>query len=77
MADDKLQTALVKSLSGRQRSAMQSEKSKGTIIPIQVPVVPEGWKSHNFQSAHEGGKVVISKHRPPLPPGKIAATDFC
>ena len=28
------------------------------------------------QSAHEGGKVVSSTHRPPLPPGNIPGTHF-
>jgi hypothetical protein len=29
------------------------------------------------QSTDEGGKVVSPKHRPPLPPGNIAGTNFC
>ena len=29
------------------------------------------------QSAHEGGKVVSPRHRPPLPPGNIPGTHFC
>ena len=33
--------------------------------------VPECWDFHiSKQSAHEGGKVVSPKHRPPLPPRK-------
>jgi hypothetical protein len=27
--------------------------------------------------AHEGGKVVSRKQRPPLPPGNIPGTHFC
>jgi hypothetical protein len=29
------------------------------------------------QSAHEGGKVVSPKPRPPLPPGNSRGTHFC
>jgi len=29
------------------------------------------------QSAHEGGKVVSPRHRPPLHPGNIPGTYFC
>jgi hypothetical protein len=29
------------------------------------------------QSEHEGGKVVSSTHRPPLPPGNMPGTHFC
>jgi len=29
------------------------------------------------QQLHEGGKVVNSTYRPPLPPGNIAGTHFC
>jgi len=31
----------------------------------------------NNQLAHEGGKLVSPKHRPPLPPGTIPGTNFC
>jgi hypothetical protein len=39
--------------------------------------VPEGRGSQILrQSAHEGGKVVIPTHRPPLPPENIPGTHF-
>jgi len=45
---------------------------KGKTIPVEAQRVPGSWASQiSRQSAHEGGKVVICTHRPPLPSKEI------
>ena len=49
---------------------------EGKEIHVRARTGPEGSK-FTRQSAHESGKVVSRKHRPPLPPGNIPGTHVC
>jgi hypothetical protein len=58
-------------------------KGKGKVkaVPLQVWSDPEGTRKLRFPdfmtTARDGGKVVSITHRPPLPPGNTAGTNFC
>jgi hypothetical protein len=55
-----------------------SNAKQSNYKPWQALRFPEVWGSQILrQSAHEGGKVVSPKHRPPLSPGNIPGTHFC
>jgi len=55
--------------------------SKGKAVPLQANSGPEGSRKLRFPdfmtTAQDGGKVVSLTHRPPLPPGNAASTNFC
>ena len=56
---------------------LTTSKGKVEALPVQAPRTPEGWGSQiSWQSAHEGGKVVSPKLRPPLPPRKYSQYSF-
>ena len=50
-------------------------------VPLQAWSGPEGSKKLRFPdfmtTAQDGGKVVSSTHRPPLPPGNTPGTHLC
>ena len=56
-------------------------KSKGKAVPLQAWSGPEGSRKLGFPdfmtTAQDGGKVVSSTHRPPLPPRNTPCTHFC
>ena len=55
-------------------------KNRGKSILLHVCTVPERSRGLRFPdfvtTAHEGGKVVSSAHRPPLPPKKYSWYPF-
>jgi hypothetical protein len=54
---------------------------KGKAVPLQAWFGPEGSRKLRFPdfltTARDGGKVVSLAHRPHLPPGNTAGTQFC
>ena len=54
---------------------------KGKAVPLQAWSGPEGSRKLRFPdcmtTAQDGDKVVIPKHRPPLPPENAPGTYFC
>ena len=50
-------------------------------VPLQAWNGPESSRKLRFPdfktTAQDGGKVVILKHRPPLPPGNAPGAHFC
>ena len=56
-------------------------KEKGKAVPLKARSGPEGSRKLRFPdfmtTAQDVGKVVILKHRPPLPPGNAPGTHFC
>jgi len=54
---------------------------KGKSVPLQAWSGPVGSRNLRFPdfmtTAHDGGKVVSLKHRPPLPPGNAPGTHIC
>ena len=54
---------------------------QGKAVPLQAWGGPEGSRKLRFPdfmtTAQDGGKVVSSTHRPPLPPGNTPGTHFC
>ena len=56
-------------------------KFKGKAVPLQARRGPESSRNLRFPNfvttAHDGGKVVSPRHRPPLPTGNAPGTHFC
>jgi hypothetical protein len=63
----------------KQHYLHQVTKTSNPITGLDRPWGFQEVKAPRFlrQSAHEGGKVVSSTHRPPLPPGNILGTHLC
>ena len=62
----------------RKTEFLRHKKAKDKVIPVQAQSVPGGLVSQiSRQLAHEGGKVVSSRHRPPLPRGNFPGTCLC
>ena len=63
------------------RNAPTHNKYKGKSVPVQAWSDPDGSRKLRFPdfvtTAHDGGKVVSLKHRPPLHPGNAPGTHFC
>jgi hypothetical protein len=62
-------------------SAYHRKVIKGKAVPLQAWGGPEVSRKLRFPdfttTAHNGGKGVSLKHRPPLPPENTPGTHFC
>jgi len=65
----------------RQAKQLSLHKVKGKAVPLQAWTGPEGSMKLRFPyfmtTTQDGGKVVILRHWPPLPPGNTPGTHFC
>jgi hypothetical protein len=67
--------------SASNRNELGKGKGEGKAVPLEAWSGPEGSRKLRYPdymtTAQDGGKVVILRHRPPLPPGNTPGTHFC
>ena len=68
-------------LYGKRRVWTWVQIGNGKAVPLKVWSGPEGSRKLRFTdfmiTAQDGGKVVSSTHRPPLPTGNTLGTHLC